>query len=92
MRVFEFKVKGTKTQYRAIDEAIRTAQFVQNKCLRYWMDNQNVSRADGYYVQFCIDQERCSDVKPSSNAIGLDVGLSHFYTDSNGQKLIILNI
>lgn len=48
MQVFEFKVKGTKTQYRAIDEAIRTAQFVQNKCLRYWMDNQNVSRAELY--------------------------------------------
>jgi putative transposase len=48
MIVFEFKVKGTKTQDRAIDEAIRTAQFVQNKCLRYWMDNEKVNRAELY--------------------------------------------
>jgi len=48
MIVFEFKVKGTKTQLCAIDDAIRTAQFVRNKCLRYWMDNENVSRAELY--------------------------------------------
>jgi len=40
MIVFEFKIKAKQAQYAAIDEAIRTAQFVQNKCLRYWMDNQ----------------------------------------------------
>jgi len=44
MIVVEFKVKGKKTQYSAIDEAIRTAQFVRNKCLRYWMDHENISR------------------------------------------------
>ncbi|EGJ28359.1 hypothetical protein LYNGBM3L_74960 [Moorena producens 3L] len=40
MKVLEFKVKGKKAQYAAIDEAIRTGQFVRNKCLRYWMDNK----------------------------------------------------
>ncbi len=46
MLVFEFKVRAKKHQYTAIDEAIRTAQFVQNKCLRYWMDNEKVGRYD----------------------------------------------
>ena len=46
MIVYEFKVKGKDKQYRAIDEAIRTSQFIQNKCLRYWMDNQGASRYD----------------------------------------------
>jgi putative transposase len=46
MLVFEFKVRAKKHQYEAIDEAIRTAQFVQNKCLRYWMDNKEVDRYD----------------------------------------------
>ncbi len=46
MLVFEFKVRAKKHQYAAIDEAIRTAQFVQNKCLRYWMDNKGVGRYD----------------------------------------------
>src|SRR4028118_1460200 len=46
MIVYEFKVKGKETQYRAIDEAIRTTKFIQNKCLRLWMDNQGVGKAD----------------------------------------------
>ncbi|BAY26752.1 transposase, IS605 OrfB family protein [Calothrix sp. NIES-2100] len=46
MIVYEFKVKGKDRQYRAIDEAIRTSQFIQNKCLRYWMDNKEVGRYD----------------------------------------------
>jgi len=36
--VIEYKIKAKLHQYKAIDEAIRTAQFVRNKCLRYWMD------------------------------------------------------
>jgi putative transposase len=44
MIVYEFKVKGKEKQYRTIDEAIRTSQFIQNKCLRYWMDNKDVGR------------------------------------------------
>jgi len=46
MIVFEFKVKAKPAQYAAIDEAIRTAQFVRNKCLRYWMDNEGVDKYD----------------------------------------------
>ena len=48
MIVLEFKVKGNKTQYTRIDEAIRTAQFVRNKCIRYWMDNKGVGQKDLY--------------------------------------------
>ncbi len=46
MIIYEFKVKGKDKQYRAIDEAIRTSQFIQNKCLRYWMDNKGVGKYD----------------------------------------------
>ena len=46
MIVYEFKVKGKSAQYRAIDEAIRTSQFIQNKCLRYWIDNEKVGKYD----------------------------------------------
>jgi putative transposase len=48
MIVLEFKAKGKTTQYAAIDEAIRTAQFVRNKCVRYWMDNSCVGQKDLY--------------------------------------------
>lgn len=46
MIIYEFKVKGKDAQYRAIDEAIRTSQFIQNKCLRFWMDNEKVGKYD----------------------------------------------
>jgi putative transposase len=46
MFVIEYKVKASKTQYSAIDEAIRTVQFVRNKCVRYWMDNKGVGKYD----------------------------------------------
>jgi transposase len=46
MIIFEFKVKAKEAQYRAIDEAIRTSQFIQNKCLRYWTDNEKIGKYD----------------------------------------------
>ena len=39
MFVYEFKVKPKPQQISAIEEALRTYQFVRNKVLRYWMDN-----------------------------------------------------
>ncbi|NET59242.1 MAG: transposase, partial [Symploca sp. SIO2E6] len=38
MLVLEYKIKAKPHQYKAIDEAIKTVQFVRNKCLRYWID------------------------------------------------------
>ncbi|QSJ19856.1 transposase [Nostoc sp. UHCC 0702] len=46
MIIYEFKVKGKDRQYKAIDDAIRTSQFIQNKCLRYWMDNKKIGKYD----------------------------------------------
>jgi len=201
MLVFEFKAYGKSNQFSAVDEAIRTAKFVRNSCLRYWMDNQKmgkndlnkycavlarefpfadelnsmarqasaerawssisrfydnckknvagkkgypqfqkycrsveyktsgwkladdrksinftdkkeigrlklkgtrdlhfyqisqikrvrlVKRADGVYVQFCVDVDRKENTEPSGTTIGLDVGLKEYYTDSNGTRV-----
>ena len=198
MLVFEFKAYGKSNQFTAVDEAIRTAKFVRNSCIRYWMDNKKVDkydlnkycavlardfsfadelnsmarqasaerawssisrfydnckkgvagkkgypqfqkdcrsveykstgwkladdrksinftdkkgigrlklkgtrdlhfyqisqikrvrlvkRADGVYVQFCIDIDRKENIAPSGNTIGLDIGLKEYYTDSKG--------
>ena len=198
MIVLEFKLKGKPQQYRVIDNMIRTAQFIRNKALKYWMENQGVKlsdlykqcavlakefewagklnsmarqasaeraliaiqrffanckakkpgkkgypqfkkfsrtveyktsgwklssdkrhlaftdgfaagsfklvgsrdlhfyapdeikrvrvirRADGYYAQFCINVERVEEALPTGKAIGIDVGLNHFLTDSTG--------
>ncbi|MEH1790399.1 hypothetical protein [Nostoc sp.] len=38
MLVFEAKLEGANEQYGKLDEAIRTARFVRNSCVRYWLD------------------------------------------------------
>ena len=44
MLVFEFKAYGKKQQFEAVDEAIRTVQFIRNKALRFWMENEKVDK------------------------------------------------
>jgi len=201
MITLEFKLKGKAQQYRMIDEMIRTAQFVRNKTLKHWIDNQGVKlvdlykqcaimakefewagklnsmarqasseraifailrffsncqakkpgkkgcpqfkkhtrsveyktsgwklssdkrcliftdgfaagtfrllgsrdlhfyapdeikrvrvirRADGYFAQFCINVERTEESISTGKAIGIEVGLNHFYTDSDGDTV-----
>jgi putative transposase len=57
MILLEFKVKGKTTQYSAIDEAIKTAQFVRNKSLRFWMDNQGVGQKELYRLSKTLREE-----------------------------------
>lgn len=46
MITLEFKLKGKEIQYRIVDEMIRTFQFVRNKCLRFWVDGQNIKLSE----------------------------------------------
>lgn len=46
MWIYEYKLAGNKTQYAAIEEAIRTVQFIRNKCLRIWMDVAGLNAYD----------------------------------------------
>src|SRR5260370_231896 len=46
MLIFEYKLDGAKKQFAAIEEAIRIVQFIRNKCLRLWMDEQGISKND----------------------------------------------
>jgi putative transposase len=56
MLVLEYKVKGKQDQYNAIDDAIRTTQFIRNKanCLqqrfaiRYWLDAPRELKIDKF--------------------------------------------
>ena len=46
MLVLEMKIYAKHKQCLAMDEAIRTAKFVRNKALRFWMDNKGVGKYD----------------------------------------------
>ncbi len=46
MLVISAKLYGNQPQYKKIDEMIRTASFVRNSCIRYWMENRGVGQYD----------------------------------------------
>jgi putative transposase len=46
MLIYEYKLRLAHAQAAAIDEAIRTTQFIRNKCVRLWMDGRGVSAND----------------------------------------------
>jgi len=46
MIVLEFKLAGAACQYAALDEAIRTTQFIRNKCVRKWRDERGIKPYD----------------------------------------------
>ena len=46
MLILEYKLRTNQRQQAAIDEAIRTTQFVRNKAVRCWMDTRGVGPYD----------------------------------------------
>lgn len=48
MIVLEYKLQGKQHQYNAIDDAIRTTQFVRNKAIRFWMDAPRELKIDKF--------------------------------------------
>lgn len=46
MLVYSFKLRGKPEQFAAIDEAIRTVQFIRNKAVRFWMDHRGTGKFD----------------------------------------------
>jgi putative transposase len=92
----EYKQTGWKLskERRAINftdkNGIGRLRLVGTYDLQYYQIDQIkrvriIRRSDGYYVQFAIEAERNIDIRPTGKAIGLDVGLLAFYTDSQGR-------
>ncbi|MEO1561118.1 MAG: RNA-guided endonuclease TnpB family protein, partial [Cyanobacteria bacterium J06632_19] len=48
MLVLEYKIVASKKQYQAIEEAIRTTQFIRNKCLRYWINSKKENKINKF--------------------------------------------
>jgi putative transposase len=46
-----------------------------------------VRRADGYYAQFVLQVERRIEHVPTGSAVGIDVGIAAYVTDSDGQAV-----
>ena len=46
MLLYEYKLRLSRAQEAAIDEAIRTTQIIRNKAVRLWMDGRGVTAND----------------------------------------------
>lgn len=57
MSIYEYKVNPKPNQKLAIDEAIRTHQFIRNKVLRYWVDNQGVGKTEMFRYNTALRAE-----------------------------------
>ena len=57
MFVYEFKVYPKPQQITAINEAIRTSEFVRNKLLRYWMDNSGIGQPEMFRYNTLLRKE-----------------------------------
>ncbi|MEA5499303.1 RNA-guided endonuclease InsQ/TnpB family protein [Limnoraphis robusta] len=58
MIVLEYKVKAKLHQYRAIDEAIKTVQFIRNKSIRYWMDAPKEAKINRFALNKYSTEQR----------------------------------
>lgn len=57
MFIYEYKVNPKVCQISAINEAIRTIQFVRNKVLRFWMDNRGVGKTEMFRYNTLLRKE-----------------------------------
>lgn len=60
----------------------KVSRFPKGKILNATVSFKSTGK---YYVSFCVDE--ISVKKSCGHEIGIDVGLSEFYTDSNGRKV-----
>jgi len=91
MLIYEYKVAGTKRQYAAIDEAIRVVQFIRNKCLRLWMDEQGVSKNDMqcYCSQLAHEYSWASSLNSQARQASADrawFAIQRFYDNCKAHK------
>ncbi len=97
MLVLEYKVKAKPSQYKAIDDAIRTVQFIRNKCLRHWMDASKEAKIDRFALnkystelrnQFKFVKDLNSMAVQASAERGW-LAISQFYENCQSKKLRI---
>ena len=91
MLVLEMKIYAKPVQYQRIEEAIRTAQFIRNKALRYWMDNKGVGKYElSAYCKVLAAEfpfaHKLNSMARQSSADRAWAAISHFY--SNCKKKI----
>lgn len=85
--MLEYKAYGHGDRFRAADEAIRTAQFIRNKCIRLWMDNRGVGKHDlsAYSAVLPFAGKRNSMARQAAAERAFSA-IARFYAESKAKK------
>jgi putative transposase len=91
MLIYEYKLDGNQQQYAAIDEAMRTVQFIRNTCLRKWMDGRGISKNDLQCYCAVLAQEysfaaRLNSQARQTSADRAWAAISRFYKNCKEKK------
>ena len=91
MIVLEFKLKGTSRQYQAIDEAIRTTQFIRNKCVRLWTETWGTTLSDLSAYCRILAQEyafvrKLNSMARQATAERASAAITRFYAQCRSKK------
>jgi putative transposase len=91
MLSYEYKLRLSRAQQAAIDEAIRTTQFIRNTCLRLWMDGRSVSANDLQVLCSHLAQEypfaaRLNSQARQAAASRAWAAIERFYTNCREQR------
>jgi putative transposase len=91
MVTLEFRLVGKPRQYAALDEAIRTAQFIRNKCVRLWQDIGGTTLSD--LSRYCriLAQEyafvrKLNSMARQAGAERAWAAITRFYRNCNSQS------
>src|ERR1051326_6639670 len=91
MLILEYKLRTNQAQQQAIDEAIRTVQFIRNKCLRLWMDGRGIGDNDlqVYCSQLATDFPFAALLNSQAHQTSADrawLSIARFYKNCREQK------
>jgi putative transposase len=91
MFVLEFKVNPKPHQISAIEEAIRTTQFVRNKALRYWMDHRGIGKKELFRYNTLLRHEFkfVRDLNSHACQVGIERilrAINRFYENCQSNK------
>jgi putative transposase len=92
--VLEYKIKGKKFIFPRIDRAIRTVQFIRNKCLDFWMQSKKEDKVNGYSLSKYSTQLRkefpfvntLNSMACQASAERAWLAISRFYSNCKSNK------
>jgi putative transposase len=89
--ILEYKLRANPAQQRAIDEALRTVQFIRNKCLRKWMDERGVGDNDlqVYCAELAHAYPFAAQLNSQARQTAADrawLSIAHFYKNCRVKK------